>query len=315
MIKLYNILTKQYIDESILPNIDDNYICNKDLIFFDETFAFKYENDYFIPKDFKSLRRIWNGVSFLKNRSDVDLQLDDDTINLFKKMKSKEMNQGNIFYEILNKGEPNMAIFKFSVVDLKDHIKFINPLPLDANIGEGFDTENNIVYVRSPNIYNVICGALEDGKYVYTYFDRLFNLQLEDILFKDDGNDDTVEMTLFEKSQIEFNRLNGKINLKIQSMLLEYNMLLLYFQSIGIAMDLITNTNLEETYENIIEYIDEHELDVDDSVFDKVERLLKMTFDINIYRNMLECYFDLKENCYNEECFKKFMEAIHNIKF
>lgn len=281
-------------------------ILNKNIIFDQHFFVIKYKQKKYVPKTYDIYKKFISSFYFLKDRTDVDLLITDNTVKeYFSEYTQTQIQDALIFQYILHTLEGlSMSVFKFQV-DIKSDGKvfFEMPLPLDNKLDDFYLDKPNVIFIDSSNVYNVLCGLLKEFKRVYTYKDKLFNLSVEDLVILDSTagvvNIHPDDYSVLRELELYIRDTFGGLIAQNNENYFRFNLLLNYFLSKHIYIDMFLSC-VEDVYEKVIEEIDKQDnVEVEEDLLDKLEELLLLKSKIEKYLEIEKIHTSLKKELSN----------------
>lgn len=313
-----NFITEDVIDIDIQEGFNiKNYIKNKNIImnFLENKFFYiKHKNKKHILKSYQLYNKKYNFFKFLKNREDIDLWITESEFkDNFVEYKNKETTDADIYHYILTVLEgKKLPVFKFQVDKRPDGTVFFEyPLALDDKMEDFFTDKSNVVFIDSPNVYNVICGILKDNHRVYTTVDKLMFLNVDDLVIVKSDEDAIINISkddYFYVKKLELNMkdmFNKYFIIDMEKYYFQFNLLLNYFLSKNIHINMFQKS-IEDVYENVIETIDNLDnVEIEEDLLDKLEELLLLKNKIELCIRIENVYNDLKKELLDNKLTKE----------
>lgn len=305
-----NINTNELIDITLENNsMPKNYISNNNIEFYNNFFLINYKKKKYIPKSYMIYKKILNNFNFLKNRSDINLYIDDDVLNNFIEYKAKEISEANIYQYMIHMEGNNMSVFKFQITREEGIVYFAYPLPLDNKFEDFYIDRKDVLFIDSVNTYNLICGLLKEDKLVYTTVDRLANLSMEDIMTTDKLNTSNTNNMIYDDYMLSLNLFITEFVVSKLRMMdknyFQFNLLLNYFLSKNIHINMFQKS-IEDIYESVIETIDKlDDIEIEEDLLDKLEELLLLKNKIDFSIRIENIYNTLKKELLDDNISKE----------
>lgn len=311
-------ITEDVIDINIQEGYDiKNYIENKNIImnFLENNFFYiNHKKKKYILKSYQLYKQKYNFFKFLKNREDIDLWItEEDFKENFIEYKNKEITDADIYYYILIVLEgKQMPVFKFQVDKKPDGTVFFEyPLALDNKLEDFFTDRSNVLFIDSPNVYNVICGILKDNHRVYTTVDKLISLSVDDLVIV--KSDEAAIINISEDEYVYVRQLeldvkdmfNKYFVIDMEKYYFQFNLLLNYFLSKNIHINMFQKS-IEDIYESVIETIDNLDnVEIEEDLLDKLEELLLLKNKIDLSIRIENIYNNLKKELLDSKITKE----------
>jgi len=313
-----NFQTEDVIDINIQKEYDiKHYIENKNIVmnFLENKFFYiNHKKKKYILKTYQLYKQKYNLFKFLKNREDIDLYItEEDFKENFVEYKNKEVTDADIYHYILTVLEgKQMPVFKFQVDKKPDGTVFFEyPLALDNKLEDFFTDRPNVVFIDSPNVYNVICGLLKDNHRVYTTVDKLTFLSVDDlVIVKSDENNiiniSEDEYVFVRQLELDMKDMfNRYFIIDMEKYYFQFNLLLNYFLSKNIHINMFQKT-IEDIYESVIETIDKlDDIEIEEDLLDKLEELLLLKNKIDLSIRIENMYNTLKKELLDKNISKE----------